>query len=78
VGTDAVDPLQFVTESIDPAPPLMIIRAHFNDPDDPDCRVHVRRKPNHVFPSLNASIDKAEEDIVVQTECLSGLIVRIS
>ncbi|KAA1114164.1 hypothetical protein PGTUg99_026065 [Puccinia graminis f. sp. tritici] len=77
VGTDAVDPLQFVTESIDPAPPLMIIRAHFNDPDDPDCRVHVRRKPNHVFPSLNASIDKAEEDIVVQTECLSGLIVRI-
>ncbi|WAR58547.1 hypothetical protein PtB15_5B781 [Puccinia triticina] len=77
VGTDAVDPLQFVTESTDPAPPLMIIRAHFNDPDDPDCRVHVRRKPNYVFPSLNASIDKAEEDIVVQTEFLSGLIVRI-
>ncbi|PLW25958.1 hypothetical protein PCANC_25226 [Puccinia coronata f. sp. avenae] len=77
VGTDVVDPLQFVTESVDPAPPLMIIRAHFNDPDDPDCRVHVRRKPNHVFTSLNASIDKAEEDIVVQTECLSGLIVRI-
>ncbi|KAH9469064.1 hypothetical protein MJO28_005428 [Puccinia striiformis f. sp. tritici] len=79
VGTDAVDPLQFSTESIDPMPPLMIIRAHFNDPDDPDCRVQVRRKPNHIFPSLNNNIpfEKVDEDIVVQTECLSGLIVRI-
>ncbi|KAI9611875.1 hypothetical protein H4Q26_007960 [Puccinia striiformis f. sp. tritici PST-130] len=58
---------------------LMIIRAHFNDPDDPDCRVQVRRKPNHIFPSLNNNIpfEKVDEDIVVQTECLSGLIFKL-
>lgn len=78
VGTDAVDPLQFNTESLDAAPPLMIIRAHFNDPDDPDCRIHVRRKPNHAFPSLNPSIEKVDEELVVPTERLSGLIVRIA
>ncbi|EGF98559.1 uncharacterized protein MELLADRAFT_113447 [Melampsora larici-populina 98AG31] len=37
VGTDSVDPLPFNPEPDLALPPMVIIRASFNDPDDPDC-----------------------------------------
>ncbi|MBW0503906.1 hypothetical protein O181_043621 [Austropuccinia psidii MF-1] len=73
VGTDSVDQLQFNNDPLDSTPPLMIIRANFNDPDDPECKVSVRRKPNSMFPLPNDD----GEVVVVRSDCLSGLIVRI-
>ncbi|CAH7687612.1 hypothetical protein PPACK8108_LOCUS22423 [Phakopsora pachyrhizi] len=84
VGTDVVDPLQFNPEPMDVSlPPLMIIRANFNDPDDPDCIVKVRWKPNYSFPHISYVPrddrlgNELEEEIVVSAANLNSLIVRI-
>ncbi|KAH9809848.1 hypothetical protein DFH28DRAFT_511861 [Melampsora americana] len=75
VGTDSVDPLPFNPEPDLALPPMVIIRASFNDPDDPDCVVSLRTKPGYDFEVSDATSD--QESVVLKTEALSSLVIRI-
>ncbi|KAG0140919.1 hypothetical protein CROQUDRAFT_324709 [Cronartium quercuum f. sp. fusiforme G11] len=70
VGTDAVERLSFERDFPDPGPPMLVVRACFNEPEDPDCIVSVR-----VRTGLEPSIGEEEE--VVKTDNLSSLVIRL-
>lgn len=75
VGTDSVDALPFNPEPDPALPPMVIIRASFNDPDDPDCVVSLKTKPDYDFEVPDANND--QESVVLKTEALSSLVIRI-